>query len=260
MKRISLFIAIITLISCTSKKQTGTNDSANVQSQDKVYVVGMDANYPPFGWVDSNQTVVGFDADVFSAIADKMHIKFKMMNTPWEGIFTQLANGDKDILISAMTITEERKQSMDFSEPYFEAKQLIAVQTKSMIQSLADLKSGKYKVGTQTGTTGNDVIEKMLGKDNKNIRRFESTPLALKELENGGVDCVVADNGVVVHYVKNNPLRFRMITDESFPKENYGMAVKKGNSELLEKLNEGLSLIKKDGTYNKIYLKYFGVN
>lgn len=259
MKRISFLLIIFALISCTSKKQTGSDEAA-VSTQGKVYVVGMDANYPPFGWVDASQTVVGFDADVFSAIADKVNIKYKMMNTPWEGIFTQLANGDKDILISAMTITEERKQTMDFSEPYFEAKQLIAVPTKSEIQKLADLKSGKYKIGTQTGTTGNDVIEKMLGKDFKNLRRFESTPLALKELENGGVDCVVADNGVVVHYVKNNPMGFRIITDDSFPKENYGMAVKKGNTQLLEKLNEGLAQIKKDGTYNKIYLKYFGVN
>ena len=72
MKRISFLIALVAMISCTSKNQTGSSDSQLVKTQDKVYVVGMDANYPPFGWVDASQAVVGFDADVFSAIAEKM--------------------------------------------------------------------------------------------------------------------------------------------------------------------------------------------
>ncbi len=120
-----------------------------------------------------------------------------------------------------------------------------------------DLK--KLKVGVQTGTTGDEVVTKLQGKNSTNIKRFESTPLALKELEAGGVDAVVADNGVVVNYVTNNPgAKFKTVSDKSFAPEQYGFAVKKGNTELLEKLNKGLADIKADGTYDQIYAKYFG--
>ncbi len=100
----------------------------------------------------------------------------------------------------------------------------------------------KAKVGVQTGTTGDEAVTKLLGKTSTAIKRFESTPLALKELEAGGVDAVVADNGVVIHYVANNPGgKFKMVSDKEFAPEQYGFAVKKGNTELLGKLNEGIA-------------------
>ena len=110
-----------------------------------------------------------------------------------------------------------------------------------------------------------DLIERKKGgyydaiKTNTNIKRFESTPLALKELEAGGVDAVVADNGVVVHYVANNPGgKFKTVADKDFVPEQYGIALKKGNTELQAKLNQGLAAIKADGTYDRIYTQYFG--
>ncbi len=111
----------------------------------------------------------------------------------------------------------------------------------------------------QTGTTGDEAVSKLLGKTSTNIKRFESTPLALKELESGGVDAVVADNGVIAHYVANNPGgKFKTVADKEFVPEQYGIALKKGNTELLGKINQGLAAIKADGTYNQIYAKYFG--
>jgi polar amino acid transport system substrate-binding protein len=120
-----------------------------------------------------------------------------------------------------------------------------------------DLK--KLKVGVQTGTSGDEVVSKLLGKTNTNIRRFELWPLALKELESGGVDAVVADNGVIVYYVANNKNSgFRTVNDPAFTPEQYGIAVKKGNAELLAKINKALAEIRTDGTYDKIYAQYFG--
>ncbi|NMM11491.1 MAG: basic amino acid ABC transporter substrate-binding protein [Polaromonas sp.] len=223
----------------------------------KVYVVGTDAAYAPFESQNEKAEIVGFDIDVAKAVAQKAGIEVKFLNTPWEGIFNSLNQGDRDLLISAITITPERRQTMDFSTPYFDAQQLIAVMKDSKIAKFADLK--KLKVGVQNGTTGDEVITKLQGKDSGNIKRFESTPLALKELEGGGVDAVVADNGVVVHYVNNNSdLKFKTISDASFATEQYGLAVKKGNAELLEKINKGLVAVKADGTYAQIYTKYFG--
>ena len=231
--------------------------SASAPAPARTYLVGTDAAYAPFESQSPKGEIVGFDIDVVSAVAKKAGIEVKFVNTPWEGIFNALAQGDRDLVASAVTITDERRQTMDFSDPYFDAQQLIAVPMASKVKSFADLKA--LKVGVQTGTTGDETVTKLQGKNSTNVKRFESTPLALKELEAGGVDAVVADNGVVVHYVANNPnSKFKTVSDKAFAPEQYGFAVKKGNTELLEKLNKGLADIKADGTYDKIYAKYFG--
>ena len=223
----------------------------------KVYVVGTDAAYAPFESQNEKGEIVGFDVEVVKAAAKKAGIEVKFLNTPWEGIFNSVAQGDRDLLISAITITPERRQTLDFSEPYFDAQQLIAVKNNSRIAKFEHLKL--LKVGVQNGTTGDEVVAKLQGKDSPNIKRFESTPLALKELEGGGVDAVVADNGVIVHYVNNNPdSKFKTLSDSSFASEQYGIAVKKGNTELLTLINKGLADIRADGSYDQIYAKYFG--
>ena len=223
----------------------------------KVYVVGTDAAYAPFESQNEKGEIVGFDIEVVQAVAKKAGIELKFVNTPWEGIFNALGQGDRDMIVSAVTITAERKGTMDFSDPYFDAQQLIAIKQTSTISKFADLK--KLKVGVQTGTTGDEAVTKLLGKASTAIKRFESTPLALKELEAGGVDAVVADNGVVINYVANNPGgKFKSISDKEFVPEQYGIALKKGNVELQAKLNKGLAEIRADGSYDAIFTKYFG--
>jgi len=260
-----LLIAGLVLSACGKKEpapDTTASPAASAAASapapaKKVYVVGTDAAYAPFESQNEKAEIVGFDIDVVKAVADKAGLEVKFVNTPWEGIFNTLQQGDRDLLVSAITITDERKQSMDFTAPYFDAQQLIAVKGNSKVAKFDDLK--KLKVGVQTGTTGDEAVSKLLGKTNTNIKRFESTPLALKELEAGGVDAVVADNGVVINYLANNTTaKFKAVADKSFQPEQYGIAVKKGNTELLEKLNKGLADIKADGTYDKVYAKYFG--
>ena len=254
-------LSAFVLTGCGKKEE-----AANVQApttpaaEVKEYVVGTDAAYAPFEFENDQKQAEGFDIDVVTAIADKAGIKVKFINTPWEGIFASLNNGDRDALVSAITITDERKASMDFSEPYFEARQLIVVAKDAKVAKFNDLKG--MKVAVQTGTTGDELVQKLLGKTSADIKRFESTPLALKELESGGVQAVVADNGVVINYLKNNADKGLISVEDkdSFHPEYYGVAVKKGNAELLGKINEGLKAIKADGTYDKIYAKWFGEN
>ena len=223
----------------------------------RIYAVGTDAAYAPFESQNEKAEIVGFDIDVVKAVAAKAGLEVKFINTPWEGIFNALAQGDRDMIASSVTITPERQLTMDFSDPYFDARQLIAVKESSKVAKFADLK--KLKVGVQTGTTGDEAITKLQGKTSTNIKRFESTPLALKELEAGGVDAVVADNGVVIHHVANNPgSKFKTVADKEFAPEHYGIALKKGNTELQAKLNKALAEIKADGSYDKIYMQYFG--
>lgn len=261
----ALLITGVLLSACGKKAETPAPAasaptaaaSAPAPAPAKVYVVGTDAAYAPFESENPQKEIVGFDIDVVKAVAQKAGIEVKFVNTPWEGIFNTLGSGDRDLLVSAITINDERKQTMDFSDPYFDAYQLIAVKGTSKVSKFDDLK--KLKVGVQTGTTGDEVVTKLQGKNSTNIKRFESTPLALKELEAGGVDAVVADNGVVINYVANNAgSKFKTVSDKSFQPEQYGIAVKKGNADLLGKINKGLADIKADGTYDKIYAQYFG--
>jgi polar amino acid transport system substrate-binding protein len=249
MKSISYLVLALALTltgACTKKAEV---------TKSKALLVGTDAAYAPFESENAAKEVQGFDIDVLKAIAAKAGLELQFINTPWEGLFTQLASGDRDILVSAITINDTRKAQMDFSEPYFEAAQLIAVPAKSKVQKLEDLKN--LKIGVQTGTTGDDIASKLVGKTNANMKRFEGTPLALQELQNGGIDAVVADNGVINNFLANNNGTFKVISDTSFPKEFYGIAVKKGNKELLDKINKGLAEIKADGTYERIYQTYF---
>lgn len=248
----------LALVACGKKDAPSTTPAASAPpAASRVYVVGTDAAYAPFESQNEKGEIVGFDIDVVKAAAAKAGLEVKFVNTPWEGIFNALNQGDRDLLVSAITITEQRKQTMDFSSPYFDAVQLIAVKADSKVAKFDDLKT--LKVGVQTGTTGDEAVSKLQGKTSANIKRFESTPLALKELEAGGLDAVVADNGVVINYVANNAgSKFKTVSDTSFTPEQYGLAVKKGNAELLGKINKGLADIKADGTYDSIYKKYFG--
>ncbi|RQP23841.1 basic amino acid ABC transporter substrate-binding protein [Piscinibacter terrae] len=252
-------LSSLALAGCGKKDATGSAPAASAPTtaSARVLAVGTDAAYAPFESQNEKGEIVGFDIDVVKAVAAKAGLEVKFVNTPWEGIFNALNQGDRDLLVSAITITDQRKQTMDFSSPYFDAVQLIAVKADAKVAKFDDLKP--LKVGVQTGTTGDEAVSKLQGKTSTNIKRFESTPLALKELEAGGLDAVVADNGVVINYVANNAgAKFKTVSDTSFTPEQYGLAVKKGNAELLAKVNKGLADIKSDGTYDNLYKKYFG--
>jgi len=257
-------VAGLVLAACGKQEPAPVADAASAAPSApaapvlKTYTVGTDAAYAPFEFQNEKGEIVGFSVDLLTAVAEKGGFKVKFVNTPWEGIFNALGQGDRDLLISSITITDERKQTMDFSDAYFDAVQLIAVKEDSKVAKFTDLK--KLKVGVQTGTTGDEVVSKLQGKTASTIKRFESTPLALKELEAGGVDAVVADNGVVIHYVANNTgAKFKTVADTSFAPEQYGIAVKKGNAELLALVNKGVAAIKADGTYAALYKKTFGM-
>jgi polar amino acid transport system substrate-binding protein len=217
-------------------------------------VVGSSATYRPFAYESPTKEIVGYDVDMIRAIAQKAGLQVKIVNTPWTGIFAALNNGDVDLVISGVTINDKRKQSYDFTAPYFEARQLIAVHKDSTVKSLKDL-AGK-KVGVVTGSTADDLASREFGKTNPDIRRFESTPVVVAELANTGLDAAIGDNGVIAFRVQEHK-NLKTVSDPSFPKEYFGIVVKQGNKALLAKLNAGLAAIKADGTYAQIYKKWF---
>ena len=226
--------------------------TAQVQARD--LVVGSSATYRPFAYESPTKDIVGYDVDMIKAIAQKAGLQIKIVNTPWTGIFASLNNGDLDLVISGVTINDKRKQSYDFTAPYFEARQLIAVPKDSQVKSLKDL-AGK-KIGVVNGSTGDDIASREFGKTNPDIRRFESTPVVISELLANGLDAAIGDNGVIAFRVQEHK-ELKTVSDPSFSKEFFGIVVKQGNKALLDKLNAGLAAVKADGSYARIYKKWF---
>ncbi|PQY31746.1 basic amino acid ABC transporter substrate-binding protein [Cronobacter sakazakii] len=221
----------------------------------ETYVVGAGGTYRPFEFENSQKQLEGFDIDIIKAIAKAENFNVKLVNTPWEGIFATLGSGDRDIIISGITITDKRKQMVDFSAPYFPAEQSIVVAA----DSLAALKN--EKVGVVNSSTGDIVVSDVLGKNNTAIKRFDNTPLMLQELFEDGVSAAVGDVGVVKYYIKQHPEKqFKLVPDAKFERQYFGIAVAKGNDELRDKINAGLAKIVADGTYAKIYKAWFDDN
>lgn len=229
----------------------------SVQAQNKELVVGSSATYRPFAYENPDKEIVGYDVDIIKAVAQKAGLSIKIVNTPWTGIFASLNNGDVDLIISGVTINDKRKQSYDFTTPYFEARQLMAVSKESNVKTLKDL-AGK-KIGVVNGSTGDDIASREFGKTNPDIRRFESTPIVISELVNTGLDAAIGDNGVIAFRAQDHR-QLKTVSDPSFPKEYFGIVVKQGNKALLEKLNTGLAAVKADGSYTQIYKKWFNAD
>ncbi|HFC8536982.1 basic amino acid ABC transporter substrate-binding protein [Neisseria bacilliformis] len=242
------------------QNQTGNAAASSAPAapqEGKIYRVGTNAEFAPFEFMDTNNNVQGFDIDLLNAMAKAGGFRVEYKHQPWDSLFAALGNGDVDILASAVTITDERKQSMDFSDPYYKITQVILVPQGKDIKSAEDLKKAN-KVGVVTGNTGDLAVGKLLGADNGKIARFENITLVTKELENGGLDAVVSDSAVVANYVKNNGNKgFTMVTVPDFPEENYGFVVRKGDTETQAALNAALKKVRESGEYDKIAEKYF---
>jgi polar amino acid transport system substrate-binding protein len=217
-------------------------------------VAGSSATYRPFAYELPDKEIVGYDIDIIRAVAQKAGLQIRIVNTPWTGIFAALNNGDVDLVISGVMISDKRRQSYDFTAPYFEARQLIAVSRDSTIRGLTDL-AGR-KVGVVSGSSADEIVSQRFGKTNSDVRRFESTPVVIAELLNGGLDAAIGDNGVISYRVQEHK-ELKTVSDPLFPAEYFGIVVRKGNKALLAQLNAGLAAVEADGSYAKAYRKWF---
>ncbi|UOP05662.1 basic amino acid ABC transporter substrate-binding protein [Conchiformibius kuhniae] len=253
-------LSALLLGACSEPQQSAPAASAaHSPNTDKTYIVATDASYAPMEYMENDQ-VVGFSRDILDAAAKSQNLKLDFVNAPFEGLFANVNKGDSDIALASITITDERKQQLDFSEPYFEATQMIVFNEGAgkNIQSFADLKT--RSVSVQAATSGDLIMQDLQGKQSTQIKRFENMPLAFKELQTGGADAVVGDSSVVEHYVQQNPdAKLATVIDPSFVKEQYGFAFRKGRDDgLREAVNKGLAHIRNDGTYAQIHAKWFG--
>ncbi|MEO0984830.1 MAG: basic amino acid ABC transporter substrate-binding protein [Cyanobacteria bacterium J06639_14] len=218
-----------------------------------VLTVATEPAFPPFESQAENGELEGFDIDLMNAIGEAAGVEIAFESLPFDGIIPALQAGTVDAAISAMTITEERLQTVDFSRPYFKAGLAIAVQDETTdVKGLADLE-GK-KIAVQIGTTGADQAAEIPGAE---ISTFDSAPLALQELSNGNVDAVINDAPVTLDAIASGNIDGLQVVGELLTTEFYGIALPKG-TENLAVINDALSTMLEDGTYAEIYQKWFG--
>ena len=245
-------LAVI-LSACGQNNKEQSKDGA---STDKTLRIVTNADYAPFESLEGDK-VVGFDVDYANALAKEAGYKAEVVHVGWDPIFVEIEKGTADIGASAITINDERKQSYDFSVPYFASTVKILVPEKSNIKSAADLKD--KTIAVQTATTGQAAVEKVLGKNNPNIKKFDNNNLAIQELLVGGVDAVVADNTVLEKYVQNNPdQKLKVVVDnKEFVPEYYGLLFAKGST-LTPEFDKAINTLFENGTYAELYQKWFG--
>lgn len=208
-------------------------------------------------FVDEAKKIVGFDIDLINAIAKDQKLEIEIKNTAWDGIFAGLEAGQYDAILSSVTITDERKEKYDFSEPYFDANQGIVVRADdNAIKTEKDL-VGKT-VGVQIETTGAIAVRKIEG---AKIKQFDTPDLAMLDLVNKNVDAVVVDTPVAAGYaLQSDQFKGKLkIASEIVTNEVYGLTVQKGDpKKVLPAFNAGLKNIKASGEYKKIYEKWIG--
>lgn len=237
---------VVALAGCGAKKDSGKSSSDKTET----LVMGTNATFPPYEYVDDNNKIVGIDAEIAQAIADKLGMKLEIKDMEFDSLIPAVKSDSIDVVLAGMTVTDERKQSVDFSDSYSTGVQVIIVKEGSDIKSADDLK-GK-KIGVQSGTTGDSYCTTDFGQEN--VKQFSNGSLAVAALANGQVDCVVIDNEPAKNYVAaNTGLK---ILDTEYITEDYAIAVSKDNPDLLKKINTALKELKEAGKIDEIVGKY----
>lgn len=217
-------------------------------------VVGTNAEFMPFEFTDDDNNIIGFDIDIINAVAKAEGLTVRMHNQSFDTLIEGLETNKIDAAISGMTITPTRQEKVDFSEPYYNAAQVIVVKESTPgYETIEDI-IGK-RVGVQLGTTGALMAEGVMGEENPDLKQLRKYNMVFSDLKLGRTDAVVVDLPVAQAYLKQvDGLR---ISSPPMSEEQYGIVIKKGNKELLDKMNTGLIKIRESGEYEQIMKKWF---
>ena len=234
-------VSVLALAGCGKKEET------------KTLVIGTNAEFPPFEFVVSSGVIDkydGVDMAIAKQLAEDMGLEPKVENMEFDSTLIALQNGQVDIVASGMTIDKERAEEVDFSVPYFVATQVMIVKEDSAIAKASDMEDKKIVV--IQGYTGETCVRKLGYK----YEAFKRGTEAVMELINGKCDVVVIDSATALSYIGDNEGLKVVYDNEAFGSEEYGIAVQKGNKELLDKVNETLNRMLSDGTIDKLVKKY----
>ncbi|MFW2176872.1 MULTISPECIES: transporter substrate-binding domain-containing protein [unclassified Moraxella] len=243
----------------TPASSTATASSTSIDPKMQVITVGVEATYPPYESLDEKGSVVGFDKDILDAIGEKQGFKANFLPKSWDGLLDGVNTNKYDLAMSAVSRDEEREQAYLLSNTYaYDSDAILTKDSVTDIKTFDDLKNRKVAVQKDTPTA--DDLFKLQGEDSPNIIQKTSSYLAIKAVIQGEADAVVADSGLLHYHVKSIPNMKFFIGGEGDYFAPYEMVVvaKKGNTAVIDKFNIGLGQIIADGTYAKIYEKWFG--
>lgn len=262
MKRfLSLLLVAMLALGMLAAAGCGGNEKEPAGQEPAVtkLVVGSETAYAPFEMVDEKTgDYIGFDMDIIKAIGEAMDVEIEIRSMEFTALIPALQNGQIDCAISAMSITEDRAQVVDFTDSYFDAGLIIAVaEGTEGIETVEDLK-GKV-LAAQIGTIGADACVAIKAEDPATVvKTYDHVGEAFMELQKGGADAVVNDLPVTAYYIQTEATdKVKMVGEVFQADDHYGMPVQKGDTATLNLLNEGLAKIRAEGTYDEIYAKWF---
>ncbi len=229
-----------------------------ISAEKELYINGIDADYPPHAYIDEQGNPAGFDVEALDWIAEEMGFEVTHQPTAWDGIVSSLLAKKIDMVFSGMSITEERKEKVNFTMPYWSIDQAISVRNDSDLNAI-EIFMGDYTVGTQRGCTAamwiedNLINQDLFPKDS--LKLYEGFSLAVQDLLNGRVDAAMMDDVMVEDAIRKG-MDIKVIGTIKTGEE-YGVAVRKEDTELLELLNEGINRIMNSPKWDELKAKYF---
>ncbi|MBE6598190.1 MAG: transporter substrate-binding domain-containing protein [Ruminococcaceae bacterium] len=227
---------------------------------DNTLTIGMEIGYPPFEYyAEDGVTPIGFDVDMVNAIADKLGLEVNFINTAWDVIFAGIGM-NYDVVVSGVTITEERKETMAFSTPYINNYQCVVVPTGSDLKVEDFLMLESLSVSVMKGTASDIMVTDLIdtGSVSCTVKRNEQVPTCFTELANGEVDVVVCDSTVADSYVAKNPEKYTIAYRDETAPEQFGIAMGKDNAALLDAINQAIAALEEDGFFEANTTKWFG--
>ncbi len=251
------FLYAILLLAAVAARVSAADTSLKAVKDKGTLVLGLDDSFPPMGFRDENNAIVGYDIDLATEVAKRLGLKLVPQPIDWNAKEQELDTGKIDCIWNGFTITDERAKAMSFTKPYLKNAQVVVVKKGSGYTSLASLK-GK-KVGLQAGSSAADALEaaKDFRASLKQVVEFKDNLTALMDLESKGVDAVVMDLIVANDNIKRSGKDFAVLPQSLAP-ENYGVGFRKGDLALRDAVQAGLEAMAKDGTVAKITTKWFG--
>ena len=244
-KILALMVAVLAVAFCFA----GCGDDGKL-------TMATNANFPPYEYMEGDD-FAGIDVEIAEAIAEKLGMELEIKNVEFGSIIGGVQGGKYDMGIAGMTVTEDRKKSVDFSDTYATAVQVVSVKADSDIKTLDDVAASDCKIGVQQDTTGDiyasDTVENG-GYGADRVTSYKNGADAVQALVTGKVGCVIIDSEPAKAFVEAN--EGLTILDSAYAEEEYAIAIKKGNTELLDSVNKALEELKADGTIDKIVNKY----
>lgn len=249
-----LLMASIVLVGC--KKESEDNSLEKVKSAG-VFTLGLDDSFPPYGYRDEDNNIVGYDIDLAAEVCSRLGVKLVCQPIDWDSKEQELNTGKIDCIWNGFTISEERLEAMEFTEPYVDNSQILVVNKDSGIKKLSDM-NGK-DLGLQAGSSAADALDEAAGfkATLRNVVEFKDNLTALMDLEIKGVDAVLLDIGVAKQAIEKEGKPF-VIISEAVASEQYGVGFRKGDVKLRDAVQAALEAMVADGTMEKLDQKWFG--